>query len=212
MVVAAAVTFLVTPVARRLGVNWGAMTAVRDRDVHAIPTPRLGGIAMLIGFAAATLVASRLPFLSAVFEDSRDPYAILSGAVVITLVDTPTVGAEVVHRLVAAWRGGAQVAVATYAGARRTPVLLARAHWAEAGARAEGDTGARAFLAAHPEWVTEVECADVGRWRDLDTPAELSSWRAEPRDHQLTDSHGNGAELLDHEGAVMAGEDPGAGE
>lgn len=133
-------------------------------------------------------------------------------AVVITLVDTPTVGAEVVHRLVAAWRGGAQVAVATYAGARRTPVLLARAHWAEAGARAEGDTGARAFLAAHPEWVTEVECADVGRWRDLDTPAELSSWRAEPRDHQLTDSHGNGAELLDHEGAVTAGEDPGAGE
>ena len=86
MVVAAAVTFLVTPVARRLGVNWGAMTAVRDRDVHAIPTPRLGGIAMLIGFAAATLVASRLPFLSEVFENSRDPYAILSGAVVITLV------------------------------------------------------------------------------------------------------------------------------
>ncbi len=86
MVVAAAVTFLVTPLARRLGVAWGAMTAVRDRDVHAIPTPRLGGIAMLVGFAAATLVASRLPFLSEVFENSRDPYAILSGAVVITLV------------------------------------------------------------------------------------------------------------------------------
>ena len=86
MVVAAAVTFLVTPLARRLGVHWGAMTAVRDRDVHAIPTPRLGGIAMLTGFAAATLVASRLPFLSEVFENSRDPYAILSGAVVITLV------------------------------------------------------------------------------------------------------------------------------
>ena len=74
------------PLARRLGVTWGAMTAVRDRDVHAIPTPRLGGIAMLVGFAAATLVASRLPFLSEVFENSRDPYAILSGAAVITLV------------------------------------------------------------------------------------------------------------------------------
>jgi len=86
MVVAAAVTFLVTPLARRLGASWGAMTAVRDRDVHAIPTPRLGGIAMLVGFAAAILVASRLPFLSEVFENSRDPYAILSGAVVITLV------------------------------------------------------------------------------------------------------------------------------
>ena len=86
MVVAAAVTFLVIPLARRLGIAWGAMTAVRDRDVHAIPTPRLGGIAMLVGFVAATLVASRLPFLSEVFDNSRDPYAILSGAVVITLV------------------------------------------------------------------------------------------------------------------------------
>ena len=52
-VVAAAVTYLLTPVARRIALRWGAMTQVRDRDVHAIPTPRLGGIAMLGGFAAA---------------------------------------------------------------------------------------------------------------------------------------------------------------
>ena len=52
-VVAAAVTYLLTPVARRIALRWGAMTQVRDRDVHAIPTPRLGGVAMLGGFAAA---------------------------------------------------------------------------------------------------------------------------------------------------------------
>ena len=46
LLVAAAVTYLLTPVARRIALRWGAMTAVRDRDVHAIPTPRLGGIAM----------------------------------------------------------------------------------------------------------------------------------------------------------------------
>jgi nicotine blue oxidoreductase len=117
-------------------------------------------------------------------------------AVVMTLVDTPTVAAESVHRLVAAWRGGAQVAVATYAGARRTPVLIVRAHWAEAAARAEGDAGARAFLAAHPELVTEVECADLGRWLDLDTPADLARAREELHDHAQ-----GGDEVPDHRGA-----------
>ena len=51
--VAAAVTYLLTPAVRRLAVRVHAMTPVRDRDVHAIPTPRLGGVAMLFGFAAA---------------------------------------------------------------------------------------------------------------------------------------------------------------
>ena len=47
--VAAAVTYLLTPAVRRLAVRVHAMTPVRDRDVHAIPTPRLGGVAMLVG-------------------------------------------------------------------------------------------------------------------------------------------------------------------
>jgi len=84
--VAAAVTYLMTPVALRLAVRWGAMTEVRDRDVHAIPTPRLGGIAMFAGFVAAVLVATRLPFLGQVFEDSRDGMALLSGAGLICLL------------------------------------------------------------------------------------------------------------------------------
>ncbi len=86
LVVAASVTYLLTPVARRIAVRWGAMTEVRDRDVHAIPTPRLGGVAMLGGFAAALLVASQLPFLGPVFERSKDELALLSGATLITLL------------------------------------------------------------------------------------------------------------------------------
>ena len=104
-------------------------------------------------------------------------------AVVVTLVDTPTVTAEVVRRLVAAWRAGADVVVATYAGARRTPTLIARVHWAEAADRAEGDQGARAFLTAHPELVTEVECADLAPWHDVDTVADLARWRGGQPDH-----------------------------
>ncbi|MGH8971143.1 MAG: glycosyltransferase family 4 protein [Actinomycetes bacterium] len=86
MAVAAAVTYLMTPVARRLAVRWGAMTPVRDRDVHAIPTPRLGGLAMLAGFGAAVLVASHLPFLGPVFSENDDGRALLSGAVIICLL------------------------------------------------------------------------------------------------------------------------------
>ena len=86
MVVAAAVTYLMTPVARRLALRWGAMTEVRDRDVHAIPTPRLGGVAMLAGFAASLLVALHLPFLGPTFSDGHDVLALLSGSVLICLL------------------------------------------------------------------------------------------------------------------------------
>ena len=66
--VAAAVTYLLTPVARRFAVRTGAVAEPRDRDVHAVPTPRLGGLAMYGGVCAAFLVAQQLPALSRVFR------------------------------------------------------------------------------------------------------------------------------------------------
>ena len=92
-----------------------------------------------------------------------------SRAVVIALVDQPLVGADAVHRLIAAFRAGAAVAVACYDGQPRNPVLIARGHWATAGSAAHGDIGARAFLRANPELVTRVECGDTGRPDDIDT-------------------------------------------
>jgi xanthine dehydrogenase accessory factor len=90
-------------------------------------------------------------------------------AVVVMMVDTPGIGAAVVRRLVDAHDGGATVAVATYDGLPRNPVLLGRQHWDEVTALAVGDVGARAFLARHPELVTRVECGDVGDPADVDT-------------------------------------------
>jgi nicotine blue oxidoreductase len=94
-------------------------------------------------------------------------------AVVIALVDQPLIGSEAVRRLIAAFLAGAEVAVACYQGRPRNPVLIGRAHWAEAAAAAQGDVGARTFLRARPELVTAVECGDVGRPDDLDTPEDL---------------------------------------
>lgn len=94
-------------------------------------------------------------------------------AAVVALADQPLVGPEAVARLIAACQAGAGVAVATYDGKPRNPVLLAREHWSEVIAMAIGDQGARAFLRARPELVTLVECGDTGRPDDIDTPADL---------------------------------------
>jgi CTP:molybdopterin cytidylyltransferase MocA len=101
------------------------------------------------------------------------------GAVVVALADQPLVGAEAVARLIAAYRGGASVAVAAYDGQPRNPVLLAREHWPEVIATATGDQGARTFLRTRPELVTLVECGDTGRPDDIDTPADLARITAE---------------------------------
>lgn len=86
LLVAAAVTYLATPIAQRLAVSWGAVTAVRERDVHEIPTPRLGGLAMLLGVAVSFVIASQLPFLHDVFAVPRVVWGIIGAAVVVTAV------------------------------------------------------------------------------------------------------------------------------
>jgi CTP:molybdopterin cytidylyltransferase MocA len=96
-------------------------------------------------------------------------------AAVIALADQPLVGGESVRRLIAAAAGGAPVAVACYEGRPRNPVLIGREHWPAVLALATGDVGARPFLRAHPELVTQVECGDVGRPDDIDSADDLAS-------------------------------------
>ncbi|QGQ20005.1 undecaprenyl/decaprenyl-phosphate alpha-N-acetylglucosaminyl 1-phosphate transferase [Cellulomonas sp. JZ18] len=83
MLIAAVVTYLLMPLARWCALRWGAITAVRDRDVHAIPTPRLGGMAMFGGLLVAVLIASRLPFLSGLFDNPRPVIGIVGGAALV---------------------------------------------------------------------------------------------------------------------------------
>ena len=94
-------------------------------------------------------------------------------AVVVTLVDTLSVGEEHLRRVASALSNGATAAVATYEGKARTPVGLAREVWADVARTVAGDEGARGWLRAHPQLVTDVECADLGPWTDIDTPAHL---------------------------------------
>ncbi|MER6103425.1 MraY family glycosyltransferase [Streptomyces sp. NPDC001832] len=84
--VTAAVTYLLTGPVRKFAIVVGAMPAIRARDVHREPTPRLGGIAMFGGLCAGLIVASQLENLDWVFQLSNEPRALLSGAALIWLI------------------------------------------------------------------------------------------------------------------------------
>jgi CTP:molybdopterin cytidylyltransferase MocA len=94
-------------------------------------------------------------------------------AAVVLLGDQPLVGAGAVDRLVAAFAEGAKVAVATYGGKRRNPVLFSREVWPLLEAELAGDEGARSVLKRHPELVVEVPCEGVGDPTDVDTREDL---------------------------------------
>ncbi len=94
-------------------------------------------------------------------------------AAVVALADQPLVGAQAVARRVEAFEDGAKVAVASYGGETRNPVLFAREVWTLLLRELSGDKGARVVLMRHPELVTEVPCDDVADPTDVDTVEDL---------------------------------------
>jgi len=87
LLAAAAVTHLSTPAARRFAIRFGAIAAVRDRDVHATPTPRMGGAAMYLGVLAALAMASQLPLMQTVFDrETGTATALIAGMTVLVAV------------------------------------------------------------------------------------------------------------------------------
>jgi len=86
LLVAAAVTYLISGLCRRLALRMGALAKVRDRDVHTIEMPYFGGVAMLAGVAGAMLLASQLPFLGGDATVQQDSQGVIISAAVICLV------------------------------------------------------------------------------------------------------------------------------
>ena len=86
--VAATTTYLLGVFAREIALRTGAVARVRDRDVHAVPIPYFGGVAMLGGLTAAYLVGARLPFLSQESHDQvfRDGAVVLVAGAMICLL------------------------------------------------------------------------------------------------------------------------------
>jgi UDP-GlcNAc:undecaprenyl-phosphate/decaprenyl-phosphate GlcNAc-1-phosphate transferase len=86
LLAAAAVTYILTPLVRRFAIAVGAMHAARERDVHEMPTPLLGGFAIYGGLAAALLLASSLSGLKSVFaETNMEKGLLLAGGLVVIM-------------------------------------------------------------------------------------------------------------------------------
>jgi UDP-GlcNAc:undecaprenyl-phosphate GlcNAc-1-phosphate transferase len=83
---AAIITYFATGWVRALAIRFGAVAYPRERDVHVQPTPRMGGLAMYIGVAAAVLLASQLPALTRGFVYSTGmPAVVVAGGLIMAI-------------------------------------------------------------------------------------------------------------------------------
>ncbi len=86
LLVTAAVTYLLTPVVRKLAIKIKAVPATRDRDVHAEPIPRMGGLAMYFGVAAGLIVATELvPFRTVIAGSGLVKGLLLAGGLIVVV-------------------------------------------------------------------------------------------------------------------------------
>jgi UDP-GlcNAc:undecaprenyl-phosphate GlcNAc-1-phosphate transferase len=86
LLVTAVVTYLLTPLVRRAAIAGRAMQPPRDRDVHTVPVPRLGGLAMYGGLAVGLMVADQLNPLRTVLVGDRMASGLLLAGGLIVLV------------------------------------------------------------------------------------------------------------------------------
>ena len=93
-------------------------------------------------------------------------------AILVHPVDHPLVAEATVDRVADALRSGATIAVPTHGGRRGHPGGFARAAWA-ALREAPPTVGARAVLAARPDWIAHVE-GDPGCVAGIDTPEDYA--------------------------------------
>ncbi|WP_259407643.1 nucleotidyltransferase family protein [Streptomyces akebiae] len=177
---------------RRLGGRPKALLSHRGRPLveHAVGVLRAAGctrIHVVLGAESAT-VRARAELADCVLVDNPDwaegmgsslraGLDSLTGtgakAALVSLVDQPGIGPEAVARVLAAHRSTGSLAAAAYDGVRGHPVLFGADHWPGIAATATGDRGARAYLRAHDDTITLVECGDVARPYDIDTEADL---------------------------------------
>ena len=88
------------------------------------------------------------------------------GFVLVSLVDLPDLVPEVVARVGSAGRSPHVLARASYDGVPGHPVLFGRDHWPGVLEIAQGDRGARDYLAGRD--VELVECGDLATGQDVD--------------------------------------------
>jgi UDP-GlcNAc:undecaprenyl-phosphate GlcNAc-1-phosphate transferase len=113
--VAAIISFISSHALLRLSHRFTIYPVIRDRDVHTTPTPRLGGVAIVLGLGAALIVAAFLPVFGPVFVNIMPVIGIGIGIVLMAVVGViddlidlnwlVKLGAQLIAAVVIAWSG-----------------------------------------------------------------------------------------------------------
>ena len=87
MAISAVVTYLATLLVRKASHKYSIYPkAIRDRDMHSKPTPRIGGVAMFLGFLAAISIASPIGWFQVVFDDPAPIISVVAASAIIMIV------------------------------------------------------------------------------------------------------------------------------
>lgn len=118
-VVTALITAALSWMVWRVAIRYKLHPAIRERDVHTRPTPRLGGIAMFLGVVAAFAISSTNPFFSIFWTNPWPTLSILAATLLIVLVGIADdlwdldwmikLGAQFVAAGIVAWFGNIQI-------------------------------------------------------------------------------------------------------
>jgi molybdenum cofactor cytidylyltransferase len=110
--------------------------------------------------------------LSSVLAGLRAADAPAVGGILVVPVDMPSISADTVAALLAAFRAtGAPIVRAIHRGRHGHPVIFARTIFKEL-ARADPSLGAKAVLRAHDAAIVNVDVDDPGVLTDVDTPED----------------------------------------
>jgi len=84
LLISAALCYLITPFVRTQAIRFGAVAAIRGRDIHKTPTARWGGVAMWLSMAVTFLIVNHLPLVGKSF--GHESQGIFLAATVIVLL------------------------------------------------------------------------------------------------------------------------------
>ncbi|CAB4628830.1 unannotated protein [freshwater metagenome] len=113
--VAAIISFLGSHALLRVSHRFRIYPLIRDRDVHTTPTPRLGGVAIVLGLGSALIAATFLPVFAPVFVNIMPVIGIGIGILLMAVVGViddlidlnwlVKLGAQLIAAGVLAWCG-----------------------------------------------------------------------------------------------------------
>ncbi|OON93167.1 MAG: undecaprenyl-phosphate alpha-N-acetylglucosaminyl 1-phosphate transferase [Candidatus Epulonipiscioides saccharophilum] len=83
-IMAFSISLICTPIAKKIAIKFGAVAYPRNRDTHKVPIPRLGGIAIVLGFTITLIFILLDPDMN--FLEDKHTIGILIGGLIISIL------------------------------------------------------------------------------------------------------------------------------